>query len=102
MFPSTGIGATGRGAVPSLALFDHPQPDGRSVPPARNAQGNGLGRGAAAWAFYSAYLFVTSDMYWLRKSLIGSIPLGFLLLLLSAARQRMLEWPHDRYRRVRK
>lgn len=52
--------------------------------------------------FYSAYLFLAADMYWLRKSLIGSIPLGLLLLLLSAARQRMLELPHDRYRRVRK
>lgn len=58
--------------------------------------------GAVAWLLYSAYLFVAADMYWLRKSLIGSIPLGVLLVLASVARQRMLELPHDRYRRVKR
>ena len=58
--------------------------------------------GAVAWAVYAGYLFVTADMYWLRKSIVGSIPLGLLLLLASVARQRMLELPHDRYRGVKR
>lgn len=58
--------------------------------------------GAVAWLLYSAYLFVAADMYWLRKSLVGSIPLGVLLVLASVARQRMLELPRDRYRRVKR
>jgi len=58
--------------------------------------------GSIAWAIYATYLFVTSDMFWLRKSIIGSIAIGLLLVLVSIARQRMLELPHDRYRGVKR
>ncbi len=58
--------------------------------------------GLIAWAIYATYLFVISDMFWLRKSIIGSIFIGLLLVLISIARQRMLELPHDRYRGVKR
>ena len=58
--------------------------------------------GAVAGVLYSGYLFVTSDMHWLRKSIVGSIHVGLLLLPASVARQRILELPHDRYRGVKR
>ena len=58
--------------------------------------------GAVACVLYSGYLFATSDMYWVRKGIFGSIHVGLLLVLASVARQRILELPHDRYRGVKR
>lgn len=56
--------------------------------------------GLGLFAAYRAA--IEPDTPLLVKAVFGSIALGLVLLLGSVARQRLLDAPHDRYRRVRK
>lgn len=59
--------------------------------------------GLAGWAGYAAWLFVTdpATATW-QKLLTGAVIIGGVLLFVSVLRQRLLELPHDRYRRVKR
>ncbi len=58
--------------------------------------------GAVAWLLYAAYQFATSPIPPWEKLTISAVLIGLVLLLVSVARQRWLELPHDRYRGVKK
>jgi anti-sigma factor RsiW len=59
--------------------------------------------GLAAWLIYGAAVAISNfRMPTPQEMLAGLIPVGVLLLFISVVRQRLLELPHDRYRRVRK
>lgn len=59
--------------------------------------------GIAGWVAYALYLFLTDPPALTPHTLIaGAIGIGLVLLLVSALRQRWLELPYDRYRKVRK
>jgi predicted anti-sigma-YlaC factor YlaD len=59
--------------------------------------------GAAVWFVYAVYLFVSEpDQPIWQKLMVGAIVIGLVLILVSVLRQRLLELPHDRYRRVKK
>lgn len=61
-----------------------------------------LSGGGLALAALGAYRFLAADDWSVEKILAGSVSLGLLFLLGSVARQRWLEWPHDRYRGVKR
>ena len=56
----------------------------------------------AIWVGYAVYRLVTQPSVDFEELLLAGTVIGFLLLLVSVLRQRLLELPHDRYRRVRK
>ncbi len=59
--------------------------------------------GVAVWVAYAVYLFLTApDLLTWQRLTAGAIVIGLVLLLVSVARQRWLELPHDRYRGVKK
>ena len=59
--------------------------------------------GLAVWAAYAVYLFVTApDLLTWPKLTAGAVVIGFVLLVISVARQRWLELPHDKYRGLKK
>ncbi len=59
--------------------------------------------GLGAWLAYAAYLFITNpELATWEKLLTGAVIIGFGLLVISVARQRWLELPHDKYRGVKK
>lgn len=59
--------------------------------------------GLVSWLLYAAVVALR-NLRWptLPELLSGAIVAGFILLFLSVLRQRWLERPHDRYRKVRK
>lgn len=59
--------------------------------------------GLTVWILYAVYLFVTDPklLTW-QKLVSGAVVIGFVLLLISVLRQRLLELPLDRYRGVKK
>lgn len=59
--------------------------------------------GVVVWVAYAVYLFATSPTLpsW-EKLTVGAVVIGLVLLLISVARQRWLELPHDRYRGVKR
>ena len=57
--------------------------------------------GAAVWVGYIAYQMATQELRTVHL-VLATLGLGFILLLASVVRQRCLELPHDRYRRVRR
>lgn len=54
------------------------------------------------WAGYAAYRFLMQPSVGFRELVVAASVAGFVLLFASVLRQRLLERPHDRYRRVRK
>ena len=58
--------------------------------------------GAVAWLLYAMYQFATSTVPPWEKLMISAVLIGLALLLVSVARQRWLELPHDRYKGVKK
>lgn len=54
------------------------------------------------WAGYAVWQFVTQPELNRGELLTAALIIGFILLLVSVLRQRLLELPHDRYRRVRR
>ena len=59
--------------------------------------------GAALWAIYGVYLFLTDPNLLTFENLSsGAIVVGLALLLISVLQQRLLELPYDRYRGVKK
>lgn len=59
--------------------------------------------GVVAWLAYAGYLFLTDPgVATFEKLLAGAVVIGLVLLLISVARRRWLEMPHDRYRGVKK
>ena len=62
-----------------------------------------IAAGLAAWAVYAlAILLVNLRPPTLAELMAGAVVLGVVLLFLSVARQRWLEYPKDRYRRVKR
>ena len=59
--------------------------------------------GMVGWAFY-AVIYVFKNLRWpgLVELTIGGTLTGLVLLFGSVVRQRLLERPHDRYRKVRR
>ena len=59
--------------------------------------------GLAAWVVYLLALLLR-NLRWptIPELLMGGVGAGLLSLLLSVLRQRLLERPHDRYRKVKK
>lgn len=59
--------------------------------------------GLAAWVIYLLVLVLRNPRWpTVPELLAGGIGAGLLSLFLSVVRQRLLEGPHDRYRKVRK
>ena len=59
--------------------------------------------GFAVWAVYGAYLFLSDpDLLTFEGMTAGAIVIGFVLILVSVLRQRLLELPHDRHKGVKK
>ena len=59
--------------------------------------------GAALWAGYGLYMFVTNPVeLTLENLIIGATVIGVALLFVSVLQQRLLEMPKDRYRGVKK
>jgi len=56
----------------------------------------------AIWIGYAVYRFLTQPEIELAELLFAAIIVGFVLLFVSVLRQRLLELPNDRYRRVRR
>jgi anti-sigma factor RsiW len=56
----------------------------------------------AVWTVYAAYRFLTQPVLDFGELVAAGALIGFVLLLVSVLRQRLLEWPHDRYRRVKR
>lgn len=55
----------------------------------------------AVWAGYAVWHFLTEPLDFGRLT-AAALVVGFVLLLASVLRQRLLEIPNDRYRRVRR
>ena len=74
-----------------------------SVQTPRRAGWGFLLLGLLGWLVYALYLFVINPPAATPANLIaGAIGIGLICLLVSVARQRWLELPHDRYRGVKK
>jgi len=59
--------------------------------------------GLLAWLAYAAVLALRSPRWpTVPELLVGAVVVGFVLLFLSVLRQRWLERPHDRYRKVKR
>lgn len=59
--------------------------------------------GAVAWIVYATWLFVTDpELASWEKLMTGAVVIGFVLLLVSVLRERLLNLRHDRYRSIRK
>ena len=59
--------------------------------------------GLVAWTIYAAVLFIRNPrMPTLPELFGGAVITGLVMLFVSVLRQRVLERPHDRYRKVRK
>ncbi len=57
--------------------------------------------GAIVWMAYAVYQFVIDrEMATWEKLVTSAVVLGIVLLFVSVARERWLEWRNDRYRRV--
>ena len=57
---------------------------------------------AVIWTIYAAYRFVTQPSIDSGELVVAGAVIGFVLLFISVVRQRLLELPHDRYRRVKR
>jgi len=55
-----------------------------------------------AWAAYAAWRFLTQPGLDFGELAVAAVIIGFVLLFASVLGQRLLELPHDRYRRIRK
>ncbi len=58
--------------------------------------------GLLAWVAYAAVLAWRAWPPGLQELMAGAIIIGLILLFVSVVRQRMIELPEDRYRRVKK
>jgi len=59
--------------------------------------------GSVSWLFYAVILTLRHPRWpTLPELLSGAVVVGLILLFVSVLRQRLLEWPRDRYRKVRK
>jgi len=59
--------------------------------------------GLIAWVIYIVVLALRNPRWpTLPELLLGAVYVGLLLVFLSVLRQRVLERPHDRYRKVKK
>lgn len=59
--------------------------------------------GLVAWMIYAAVLFLRNPrMPTTPELLTGGVITGLVMVFVSVLRQRVLERPHDRYRKVRK
>lgn len=56
--------------------------------------------GAALWAGWAAYLFVTSDAHLVGKLAIGAVVVGVALLLVAVGAERYRDWKTDPYREI--
>lgn len=56
--------------------------------------------GAAVWAGWAAYLFVTSDAHLVGKLAIGAVVVGAALLLVAVGAERYRDWKTDPYREI--
>lgn len=54
------------------------------------------------WVSYATWRFLTRPDLGFGELVAAAFVVGLALLVLSAVRQRLLELPHDRYRRVRR
>jgi predicted anti-sigma-YlaC factor YlaD len=54
------------------------------------------------WVTYASWRFLTRPNLGLGELVAAAFVVGLVLLVISALRQRLLELPHDRYRRVRR
>jgi hypothetical protein len=62
-----------------------------------------LGAGVLGWLVYALVLLIVNlRPPTLQEALGGAIVLGLVLLFVSVIRQRWLEYPHDRYRKVKR
>lgn len=61
-----------------------------------------FGGGVAAWAAWTAFVFLTSDVAVFEKMATGAVVVGLLLLLVSVIWERYREWLHDPYREVQR
>ena len=59
--------------------------------------------GVFGWAIF-AVIYVIKHLHWpsLLELTVGGTLTGLVLLFASVVRQRLLERPHDRYRKVRR
>jgi len=96
-------------ATASLAFQDPPEDRMEELEKALSVQaprrlGWGLViAGLLAWLAYIAFIVIKDFRPPTLVELIaGAVPVGFLLVFLSVVRERWLELPHDRYRRVKK